>query len=623
MIQSTPMLAQRPDSGPAPVKLDPYDLHDTARKFIEAQKTCSSIMNDLHNKLWDNGAAFGGSRSVDQFNIVYGTECNIPGAAPAVFAGFVAAHRLLGNIGKGLEVSAQNHHAADHASTPPGQATATPPQQLEPEPDIRQLDVPDIKGAARPSWLQEQWDWPVCDKGKADAIAGAYNDAHKSLTNLVSGLHSGLQALLSNNDSEDLWELDDFWRRVADDSNDNTFLTAFPNLVQKVGAAVSDYANKIEQHHGDFVNALKDAEEKNHLFRNFWNEHIGPIYGPDAKNLGLPSGTLGCEDWFFLDLDKATTNLGATEKNFETAMSAPGPIKDVENAAHAFGDVLTSLPQPNVETAAATQLGDTLLGSQHDAGPRHTGGVAGPATGPATGAAVGVAGYPRPSVAKPGAGTTEPGTGTTGGNVAGKDGSRTDVSGGVNPPLDQAGAQLSSDDWQRFEQLLAHAKSPQEQEYLLKTLVAGHSVDEITSFGNLIHNHGDDPAWLQQHLTPMPNGDPQHPDFTYLGGSWTQGQYPASLAASAIVARATADPAYALQLTTGDKPDDPNSTTKEAFLQRLHDEQQSVYDHGLSGGDDNPGVSQTSGDHHDDTEGGYTGEGQQIVNKNIGTYNLE
>lgn len=176
--------------------------------------------------------------------------------------------------------------------------------------------------------------------------------------------------------------------------------------------------------------------------------------------------------------------------------------------------------------------------------------------------------------------------------------------------------QLSPADRQRMDQLLAQAKSPQERAYLMKTLAAGHSLDEVANFDALIHNHGDDPVWLQQHLTPIVNTGAQHADINYQGGSWTQGQHPTCVAASTIMARAMVDPSYTLQLTTGNRPDDPNSTSKEAFLGRLRNEQQSVYDHGRSEGDFGDRVRQFFG-----ADGMFDDEGQKIANEDIGKYN--
>lgn len=63
--------------------------------------------------------------------------------------------------------------------------------------------------------------------------------------------------------------------------------------------------------------------------------------------------------------------------------------------------------------------------------------------------------------------------------------------------------QLSPDDRRKMDALLAGAKSPQERAYLMKTLAAGHSLDEVARFDTLIHDHGGDPIWLQNKLTPI------------------------------------------------------------------------------------------------------------------------
>ncbi|PPJ19173.1 hypothetical protein C5E44_08645 [Nocardia nova] len=188
--------------------------------------------------------------------------------------------------------------------------------------------------------------------------------------------------------------------------------------------------------------------------------------------------------------------------------------------------------------------------------------------------------------------------------------------------------QLSPDDRRKMDDLLAGAKSPQERAYLMKTLAAGHSLDEVTQFGNSIHGHGDDPTWLQNKLTPIVSqttaASVEYWDGTYDSqgnpnrGSWTQGQYPTCVASSTVMARAMIDPSYALGLTTGNKPDDPSSTSKDAFLERLRAEQAAVYDHGR----DEAGVGDWLSQHIPFTDnGGMTrDEGQQIANEDIGKY---
>jgi hypothetical protein len=169
---------------------------------------------------------------------------------------------------------------------------------------------------------------------------------------------------------------------------------------------------------------------------------------------------------------------------------------------------------------------------------------------------------------------------------------------------------LNAQDRGRLDDLLKNAKSPQERAYLMKMLAAGHNIDDIAKFDGLIHNHGNDPGWLQYHLTPIVHHEGQHTDVNYYGASWTQGQYPTCVASSTVMARAMVDPSYALMLTTGNKPDDPASAHPNAFLDRLRKEQQSVYDNGRSWWDKFTGSEGMSDDQSID-----------IANDDIGKYN--
>ncbi|GAA3350515.1 hypothetical protein GCM10020358_76740 [Amorphoplanes nipponensis] len=68
------------------------------------------------------------------------------------------------------------------------------------------------------------------------------------------------------------------------------------------------------------------------------------------------------------------------------------------------------------------------------------------------------------------------------------------------------------------------------------------------------------------------------------GAEWQQGQLPTCVASSTVTARAQLDPLYALQLTTGGHPGDPQFDNPGAFADRLRDEQVRVYDDGRSWG---------------------------------------
>jgi uncharacterized protein YukE len=137
----------------------------------------------------------------------------------------------------------------------------------------------------------------------------------------------------------------------------------------------------------------------------------------------------------------------------------------------------------------------------------------------------------------------------------------------------------------RMMALLAGARSPEQRAYLLKALAAGYSVDEVGRFDQMIAGHGDDPAWLDQHLSPL-QMDAAAADgkvFNSFGNElWAQGPQPTCVAASTVAARAQVDPLYALRLTTGGHPGDPALDNAQAFEGRLRDEQTRVYDDGRS-----------------------------------------
>ncbi|MFJ3789953.1 hypothetical protein [Kitasatospora sp. NPDC090091] len=144
---------------------------------------------------------------------------------------------------------------------------------------------------------------------------------------------------------------------------------------------------------------------------------------------------------------------------------------------------------------------------------------------------------------------------------------------GVMPGGDQAA----------FRALLSNAKSPEEAAYLWKALAAGHSVADIQKFDEGIHPHGDDPAWLAQHLVPATStGDTNREssdniDVTYQGQNvnidgysvYSQRDVSDCVAASTVIAQAKLDPLLMYQLTTGGTPDAPGADSPENFEQRL------------------------------------------------------
>jgi hypothetical protein len=158
----------------------------------------------------------------------------------------------------------------------------------------------------------------------------------------------------------------------------------------------------------------------------------------------------------------------------------------------------------------------------------------------------------------------------------------------LTPAMDQRAAEalsaMSDDDRERMTGLLASAASPEHRAYLLKTLAAGYPVEEVARFDQLIAGHGDDPDWLEEHLSALSmdveNPIPGKEYNAFESAGWEQGNHPTCVAASTVTARAEVDPLYALRLTTGGHPGDPEFDNPAAFANRLRDEQEQVYDGG-------------------------------------------
>ena len=154
----------------------------------------------------------------------------------------------------------------------------------------------------------------------------------------------------------------------------------------------------------------------------------------------------------------------------------------------------------------------------------------------------------------------------------------------LTPAMDDRAAAaltaMSDPDRRRMTGLLAGGASPEQRAYLMKTLAAGYSVEDVARLNAMIAGHGGEPAWLDQHLSPLAMDSGQAGFNTFQGARWTQGDHPTCVAASTVAARAEVDPVYALQLTSGGHPGDPASDNPQAFAQRLLDEQYRVYDGG-------------------------------------------
>jgi hypothetical protein len=160
----------------------------------------------------------------------------------------------------------------------------------------------------------------------------------------------------------------------------------------------------------------------------------------------------------------------------------------------------------------------------------------------------------------------------------------------LTPAMDRRAAEalsaMSEDDRERMTGLLATAGSPEHRAYLMKSLAAGYSVAEVAGFDQLLAGHGDDPAWLTEHLDPLSmdveNPTPGKEHNAFGSARWAQGNRPTCVAASTVTARAEVDPLYALRLTTGGHPGDPAFDNPAAFADRLREEQEQLYDENRS-----------------------------------------
>jgi hypothetical protein len=146
-------------------------------------------------------------------------------------------------------------------------------------------------------------------------------------------------------------------------------------------------------------------------------------------------------------------------------------------------------------------------------------------------------------------------------------------------------AKLSPADQKKLITLMRNAKSDTERAYILKAFAAGHPVSDVTKFAGLIH--GKDAAWLNQHLsldaTTDANGFLVYTDANGNQAPVQQKDETTCGSTSVLMVRAMADPAYALWLTTGNKPNDPNATSQAAFAKRLADDEQHIHDTSTQG----------------------------------------
>jgi hypothetical protein len=157
---------------------------------------------------------------------------------------------------------------------------------------------------------------------------------------------------------------------------------------------------------------------------------------------------------------------------------------------------------------------------------------------------------------------------------------------------------MSSADRAAFEKLVAGASSTTEAQYLWKAASAGYNVGQLESFDAVVHPHGNNAQWLQQHLDPgIVNSLPPLPPLpgttapttasprSSIYAAFDQAAKPDCVSASTVMARLAADPVLTLGVTTGKGPaavggakvGDASQTAVAARTQNLFDQYNAYY----------------------------------------------
>jgi hypothetical protein len=122
--------------------------------------------------------------------------------------------------------------------------------------------------------------------------------------------------------------------------------------------------------------------------------------------------------------------------------------------------------------------------------------------------------------------------------------------------------------------------APAEAAYLMKAFAAGHSVETVSAFARDIH--GRSPSWMreQMNLVHATSGDftsGRIRDVEYRGGEINQPNNITCNATTLVVARAQADPVYALWLTTDGHGPDLTERSGGQFVRAFNEEVRHVY----------------------------------------------
>jgi hypothetical protein len=353
-------LGPPPEPGPAtPVNITPLDFHAVAQRFVDAQNDLEHIREDLLHGLSEATGAAGACDGANQYQASWAAAMHT-----IINDGFSRASTLLGSIGQGIDVAARNHWTADNDSVP-GQAGGPPPwSPVTPHPRPPDGEVTVLTGDApwwMPGFLSKYI--PTADTGKLDAAAQVCVTAAGKIGDLTSGLHAKLQGLVSNNRSDDLNRLEEFWQQAA---GPRSILTGLPQALHDVANSLTDF----RIWNNDTREAIKEKIKT-------VIEGLGVVGLVVAIGSALSDGILDAViaavvealEGFGIDAEGALAAPIAQVSESATArliVTGAGAVAVARGVVPAMQVSMSSTPNPNVEGADAAKISDEL-GSRSDA----------------------------------------------------------------------------------------------------------------------------------------------------------------------------------------------------------------------------------------------------------------
>ena len=348
-------MGRGPDGGPViPVKIVLSDFHTVAQQFVDAQTDLERIRQDLLNGLDGANGAAGACEGAQKYQEGWAAAVDC-----IVNDGFCTAFDLLGAIGKGIDVSALNHATADQNSVPGRPGGEQPWTPVAPVAWPGNSDFAVLTGDS-PWWMPDFLEKyiPTADTGRIDNAAEACRHAAAAIRDLVTGLHSKLQGLISNNSSDDVTELEQFWQRAA---GQQSILAALPRTIDDVASSLVDF----RVWNVDTQESIKDKIKS--IIDGLSVVGVILVVGSILTDGGLDVlivGVIEALELFGVDAG-ATLAIPIAEvaTTAETILVvAGGAIAVTKGVMPAMQAAMSSTPNPNIEGVDATKISDELSG---------------------------------------------------------------------------------------------------------------------------------------------------------------------------------------------------------------------------------------------------------------------